>query len=96
MSASCNLHWNSSPQSDYVTAGLQLPPSGAFPTLATAQASRDTLMTVLLISGAGRPDHVTGIDVQDVETARVSIHSWTLPSVLVISLTPNVYCRAEF
>ncbi|KAF0302799.1 hypothetical protein FJT64_025130 [Amphibalanus amphitrite] len=40
------------------------------PTLATARAARNGLMTVMLVNGAGRPSHVTGIMAKDVATAR--------------------------
>ncbi|KAF0302796.1 hypothetical protein FJT64_025127 [Amphibalanus amphitrite] len=39
-------------------------------TLATARAARNGLMTVMLVNGAGRPSHVTGIMAKDVVTAR--------------------------
>ena len=59
-------------QSEFVKSGLRPPPENSVPTLATARINRDLLMTVLLIGGAGRPSHITGLQAKDVATARVS------------------------
>ena len=66
---------------------VTVPEEGAATTLLSARAARNQLLTVLLVVGAGRPSHVTGIKVDDLETARVS---WI--SLLPCTLNPRT-CR---
>ena len=47
-----------------------------------AQRSMNLLMTVTLVSGAGRPSHVTGITVKHLLEARVSAS----PMMLLVNL----------